>query len=82
MAWGFPFHNVYRMVVRLVSRFALPEDPAADAAATAGQGGNPSLMSKVLSAGYVAFGRVLNPLFYLNLTRGGEQMLAVARAAT
>jgi hypothetical protein len=35
-----------------------------------------------LSAGYVGFGRVLNPLFYLNLPRGGEQMLAVARAAT
>jgi 2-polyprenyl-3-methyl-5-hydroxy-6-metoxy-1,4-benzoquinol methylase len=82
MAWGFPFHNVYRSVVRLVSRFALPEDPAADAAAPAGQGGDPTLMSKVLSAGYVAFGRVLNPLFYLNLTRGGEQMLAVARAKT
>ena len=81
MAWGFPFHNLYRSVVRLVSRFALPEDPVADAE-TPAQGGDPSLMSKVLSGGYVAFGRILNPLFYLNLTRGGEQMIAVARATT
>ncbi len=87
MAWGFPFHNIYRSAVRIVSRFALPESPAGEGAGAAGSeppppNAGPGLVSKVLSAGYVAFGRVLNPLFYLNLTRGGEQMIAVARAAT
>jgi hypothetical protein len=38
-------------------------------------------MSGALSTAYIAFSRVLNPLFYLNLKKGGEQMIAVAHAA-
>jgi trans-aconitate methyltransferase len=79
LAWGFPFHNLYRSAVRLASKLTMPPD---------GSGGGPSkpaasrpgLLSSALSAGYVAFGRVLNPLFYLNTNHGGEQMIAIARA--
>jgi trans-aconitate methyltransferase len=85
MAWGFPFHNVYRSAVRIASRFAMPDGPApapATPAAGPAEGTAPGWVSRALSGGYVAFGRILNPLFYLNLTRGGEQMIAVARATT
>jgi 2-polyprenyl-3-methyl-5-hydroxy-6-metoxy-1,4-benzoquinol methylase len=90
MAWGFPFHNVYRSAVRIASRLAMPDGPAPAAApamtaarpAPSSGGTGPGWMSKALSGGYVAFGRILNPLFYLNLARGGEQMIAVARATT
>jgi SAM-dependent methyltransferase len=64
LAWGFPFHSLYRGAVRAASRFWVP-------------GG----MSGALSTAYIAFSRVLNPLFYLNLKKGGEQMIAVAHAA-
>jgi 2-polyprenyl-3-methyl-5-hydroxy-6-metoxy-1,4-benzoquinol methylase len=82
LAWGFPFHNLYRTAVRVASRFTMPDGNAAPAAAAPQPAAaKSSLMSSVLSAGYVAFGRVLNPLFYLNASRGGEQMIAIARAA-
>ena len=64
LAWGFPFHNLYRHAVRAASRFSMP-------------GGATSALSNA----YVAFSRLLNPLFYLNLKKGGEQMIAVAHAA-
>ena len=84
MAWGFPFHNVYRSAVRIASRIAMPDAPPATTAPAASSigGTGAGWLSKALSGGYVAFGRILNPLFYLNLTRGGEQMIAVARATT
>jgi SAM-dependent methyltransferase len=64
LAWGFPFHNLYRGAVRAASRFWMP-----------------GAASSALSSAYIAFSRVLNPLFYLNLKKGGEQMIAVAHAA-
>jgi 2-polyprenyl-3-methyl-5-hydroxy-6-metoxy-1,4-benzoquinol methylase len=63
VAWGFPFHTLYRAAVRAASRFWMPQG-----------------MSTPLSTGYVAFSRILSPLFYLNLKRGGEQMIAVSHA--
>jgi 2-polyprenyl-3-methyl-5-hydroxy-6-metoxy-1,4-benzoquinol methylase len=78
LAWGFPFHNIYRSAVRLASMFTMPgsggESTPSQSAAS-----RPGLLSSALSAGYVAFGRVLNPLFYLNADHGGEQMIAIAR---
>jgi 2-polyprenyl-3-methyl-5-hydroxy-6-metoxy-1,4-benzoquinol methylase len=73
LAWGFPFHNLYRSAVRLASKFTMPDG------GSAAHKPSSSLLSSALSAGYVAFGRVLNPLFYLNADRGGEQMIAIAR---
>jgi len=81
LAWGFPFHNLYRTAVRLASRMTLPGEPQA-AAAPSGDRSGPGLLSRVMSAGYSVFGRVLNPLFYLNLNRGGEQLIALARPAS
>lgn len=80
LAWGFPFHNLYRHAVRLASMFTMPGANAESAPAQAAAS-KPGLLSSALSAGYIAFGRVLNPLFYLNVDRGGEQMIAIARKA-
>jgi 2-polyprenyl-3-methyl-5-hydroxy-6-metoxy-1,4-benzoquinol methylase len=73
LAWGFPFHNLYRSAVRLASRISMPGGPAAPTAE-----GRPSLLSGLLSTAYVTVSRILHPLFYLNRDRGGEQMIAVA----
>ena len=71
LAWGFPFHNLYRSAVRLASSLSLPER---------GEGGaGSSDTSGVLGAAYTAFSKILRPLFYLNGTRWGEQMIALAR---
>ena len=70
-AWGFPFHNLYRSAVRVASRASMPERPEPQA--------EPSRLSALLSRGYALFGRGLKPLFYLNISHFGEQMLAVAR---
>jgi SAM-dependent methyltransferase len=74
-AWGFPFQNLYRTAVRVAARAALPQGPssATDAAA-------PGIAGRALGAGYQLFGATLKPLFYLNLSRWGEQLFAVARA--
>jgi len=72
VAWGFPFHSIYRTVVRLASRVAIGDRPPA----TAGSGGG---FSGALGSAYALFGRALKPAFYFNLDRWGEQMLAVAR---
>jgi len=72
LAWGFPFQNLYRSVVRLVSRVSLP---SAENTASASQGRG---VGRVLSAGYALFGHALKPLFYLNRSYWGEQMLLVA----
>jgi hypothetical protein len=76
LAWGFPFHTLYRSAVRVASRLSMSDAP--------GQTNGPSRaradwVSRGLSAGYVAFSRLLNPLFSLNIDHGGEQMIAVAR---
>lgn len=74
LAWGFPFHNLYRTAVRVASGATMPK-PGAPAKSAA----NDSGMSRVLGGAYSLFGRGLKPLFYLNLSRWGEQMIAVAR---
>ena len=73
LGWGFPFHNLYRTAVRVASRFAVDDKPVQP------EKKEPSFVSGVLGGAYTVFGRVLNPLFYLNLSRGGEQTIVVAR---
>jgi SAM-dependent methyltransferase len=67
-AWGFPFHSLYRSLVRVASRAAMPDSA-------------PKQPSKLLSLGYTAMGGVLRPLFHLNLSRWGEQLVVVAKRA-
>ncbi len=73
LAWGFPFQNLYRSVVRIASRLSMPKPGAAPA-----EGSGPGI-GGLLGAGYSLFGRALKPLFYLNRNYWGEQMLLVAR---
>ncbi|MFO0568756.1 MAG: methyltransferase domain-containing protein [Polyangiaceae bacterium] len=70
--WGFPFHNLYRTAVRVASRATMRE-PSGEASQNRGG------LTRVLSGAYGLFGRGLIPLYYLNLSRWGEQTLAVAR---
>lgn len=72
VAWGFPFHNLYRSAVRVASRVAIrPGSPR--------QADGGGVVGDALGHAYALFGRALKPLFYLNLDRWGEQLLAVAR---
>lgn len=73
LAWGFPFQNLYRTAVRVVSRWSMP---STDEPGSAGSGRG---ISSVLGAGYALAGRALKPLFYLNRNYWGEQMLLVSR---
>ena len=73
-AWGFPFHSIYREAVRVASRFAVGE-PKEASASEEKKGG----LSAVLGKAYTLFGKGLTPLFYLNISRWGEQMISVAR---
>ncbi|MET0791220.1 MAG: class I SAM-dependent methyltransferase [Polyangiaceae bacterium] len=72
LAWGFPFQNLYRTAVRVASRWSMPS--AAEPTAGASRS-----ISNALGVGYSLFGRALKPLFYLNRSYWGEQMLLVAR---
>ncbi len=74
LAWGFPFHNVYRTAVRVASVATIPSSgkPKPDK----GQSG---VVSGVLGQAYTLFGKALKPLFYFNLPRWGEQMIVIAR---
>jgi 2-polyprenyl-3-methyl-5-hydroxy-6-metoxy-1,4-benzoquinol methylase len=74
LAWGFPFHSLYRTAVRVASRFAMPggSKPVAKAESSSG-------ISGLLGGAYTAMSRILHPLFYLNLDHGGEQTFVVAR---
>jgi SAM-dependent methyltransferase len=74
LAWGFPFQNLYRSAVRIVSRLSMPKPGEAPKTPSGGRN-----ISGVLGAGYSFFGRALKPLFYLNRNFWGEQMLLVAR---
>lgn len=69
--WGFPFHSIYRTAVRVASRASMPEVNAPKA--------SNGRLSSLLGGAYSLFGSGLKPLFYLNLSRWGEQMFAVAR---
>ncbi|MEO8905979.1 MAG: class I SAM-dependent methyltransferase [Polyangiaceae bacterium] len=75
LAWGFPFHSFYRTAVRIASGFAVPGESksAQDAAA------NNGVVSSILGSAYGLFGKALKPLFYLNASRWGEQLIAVAK---
>lgn len=72
IAWGFPFHNLYRTAVRVASRATMAGEPKRGAREEGG-------LSRVLGKAYALFGRSLKPLFYLNAARWGEQTIAVAR---
>lgn len=74
LAWGFPFHNVYRTAVRIASKATIPgsDKPKPDE-------GKSGVVSSVLGQAYTVFGKALKPLFYFNLSHWGEQMMVVAR---
>jgi len=74
LAWGFPFHTFYRSAVRLASGMTVPGQKQASGS-NAGKG----VVSSVLGGAYSVFGKILKPLFYLNASRGGEQLIAVVK---
>ena len=81
LAWGFPFHNLYRTAVRTVSRL-MPDDSDRgkhDEKKHDGAKKHRSIVSTTLGAAYTVFGKALKPLYYLNAPVLGEQMIAVAR---
>lgn len=69
MAWGFPFHNLYRLLVAVGARWS----PQANGR------GAPGLPSGALAFGYRALSRALKPLYFLNRPYWGPQLFAVAR---
>ncbi len=75
LAWGFPFHSFYRTAVRVASKMSVGGQPAGEAPK---QKESSSTVSNVLGAAYTVFGKALKPLFYLNASVWGEQLLAVA----
>lgn len=75
LAWGFPFHSFYRTAVRIASGFTVPGEAKRAAASEAPKGA----ISNLLGSAYTVFGKALKPLFYLNASRWGEQLIAVAR---
>jgi len=68
MAWGFPFHNLYRLLISIGARAAMAES-----------GGARGLPSGVLGFGYRTLSRALQPLYFLNRPYWGPQLFAVAR---
>jgi 2-polyprenyl-3-methyl-5-hydroxy-6-metoxy-1,4-benzoquinol methylase len=69
MAWGFPFHNLYRALVAVAARLSF------------GAGGDARLAppTGALGLGYRALARLLKPLYFLNRPYWGPQLLALAR---
>ncbi len=74
-AWGFPFHSLYREAVRVAGLFAVEDESKANGAPKK-QG---AVAETLIGAAHTVFGKSLNGMFYLNLSRWGEQMVAVAR---
>jgi 2-polyprenyl-3-methyl-5-hydroxy-6-metoxy-1,4-benzoquinol methylase len=74
MAWGFPFHNLYRSAVRVASRLSFRQAPLAEKRRVSS-----SAIGPALGAAYALVGRALTPLFYLNVSHFGEQMIALAQ---
>lgn len=75
-AWGFPFHSLYREAVRVAGLFAVSDAPASNGGPKKESG---TMASSLIGAAHTVFGKSLNSMFYLNLSRWGEQMIAVAR---
>ena len=75
LAWGFPFHSFYRTAVRVASRFSVPGEGSSARPQVASK----SVVSSLLGGAYTVFGKALKPLFYLNGSRWGEQLIAVVR---
>jgi 2-polyprenyl-3-methyl-5-hydroxy-6-metoxy-1,4-benzoquinol methylase len=73
LAWGFPFHTFYRTAVRVAAGMTVSSEK--QQGSNAGNG----VVSRVLGGAYSLFGKVLKPLFYLNASSGGEQLIAVAK---
>jgi 2-polyprenyl-3-methyl-5-hydroxy-6-metoxy-1,4-benzoquinol methylase len=71
VAWGFPFHNLYRSAVRVASRFAFKP------AAVGTEPAPPT--SSLADRAYALSGRLLKPLYYANRPYWGEQLIAVVR---
>jgi 2-polyprenyl-3-methyl-5-hydroxy-6-metoxy-1,4-benzoquinol methylase len=67
VAWGFPFHNLYRLAVAAASRLTLAE------------GGAERVPAALLGPCYRLLGMALKPLYYLNRPYCGTQLFAVAR---
>jgi SAM-dependent methyltransferase len=78
-AWGFPFHSVYREAVRIVSRVTVPSKAPKNTSLRGKTEAKNGGFSSLLSTAYTLFGKSLTPLFYLNISRWGEQMLAAAK---
>jgi SAM-dependent methyltransferase len=68
MAWGFPFHNLYRLLITLGAQLSM-----------APNGGTRGSPSGALGFGYRALSRALKPLYFLNRPYWGTQLFAVAR---
>ena len=69
-AWGFPFHSLYRAAVRGAAALVLPRDPPATA---------PPALDASVSWAYAATAGMLRPLYGLNVTGYGGQLVALAR---
>ena len=76
LAWGFPFHSFYRLAVRIASGMAVPGKGEGTATSPPSRTG---VVSGLLGNAYAVFGKALKPLFYLNASRWGEQLIAVAK---
>jgi 2-polyprenyl-3-methyl-5-hydroxy-6-metoxy-1,4-benzoquinol methylase len=67
LAWGFPFHNLYRALIGLGSRVS-------DSTSGASR-----LPRRAVTLGYRALAHALKPLYFLNRPYWGPQLFAVAR---
>jgi SAM-dependent methyltransferase len=68
MAWGFPFHNLYRLLVTAGAQLSLSKN-----------GATRGLPNRALGFGYRALSGMLKPLYFLNRPYWGPQLFAVAR---
>jgi 2-polyprenyl-3-methyl-5-hydroxy-6-metoxy-1,4-benzoquinol methylase len=74
-AWGFPFHTAYRAAVRVASRLVVP----LDAESLPQPGPRSRGVSGPWAMAYRALGKALRLLFYLNVSRWGQQLVALGR---
>jgi SAM-dependent methyltransferase len=67
IAWGFPFHTLYRLAVGVAAKLSLEK------------GGAERVPRAALTFGYRLTSHALKPLYYLNRPYWGTQLFAVAR---